>query len=108
VLWSDVELFDNIDSKVEFINKKCQFLLDIHAPLRTIRATRAPAPWLDDNITYLLKCRDAAGRVLRKNRTQVNMEKYKSLRNKVKQLTTNSKLKFSNKILNPNQSANIL
>lgn len=106
--WSDVDLFDNVDSKVDYINSLCNSLLDKHAPLRRFRVTHAPAPWLDDNIKHLMKCRDAAARVLRKNRTQVNLDKYKALRNKVKQTIRNSKLKFSYQVLNPKLPSNVL
>jgi hypothetical protein len=44
--WMDVELFDNIDAKVDFFNSLSTSLLDKHAPRRTIRVTRSPAPWI--------------------------------------------------------------
>jgi hypothetical protein len=66
-----------------------------------VRVTHAPAPWLDDNNKHLMKCRDAAGRVYKRNRCLWNLRKYKLLRNKVKQLIRNNKLKFSYKVLDP-------
>jgi hypothetical protein len=99
--WSDVDLYDNIDDKVEYINTLCNSLLDKHAPLRRMRVTHAPALRLDDNIKYLMKSRDAAGRIYRWNRSQENHDKYKQLRNKVKQTIRNNKIKFSYQVLNP-------
>jgi hypothetical protein len=70
--------------------------------------TRLPAPWIDENIKYLMKCRDAAGRISRKTKTQQNIEKYKKLHNKVKQLIRNNKHKFLHNILNPKLPSNVL
>jgi hypothetical protein len=106
--WKDVDLFNNIEEKVDFVNNLCTSLLDKHAPLRTIRVTRPPAPWIDDNIKYLMKCRDAAGRISRRNKTQQNIDKYKNLRNKVKQLIRNNKLKFLHNVLNPKLPSKVL
>jgi hypothetical protein len=95
--WLDVELYDDVDSKVDHINSICKSLIDKHAPLRTVRVTHAPCPWMGDNIKHLMKCRDSAARIYRKDKTQCNFEKYKQLRNKVKQLIRNNKLKYSYK-----------
>jgi hypothetical protein len=81
--------------------------LDKHAPRRTIRVTHAPCPWIDDNVNYLMKCRDVAGR-LYKSKTQLHFEMFKQLRNQVKQIIRNNKLKFSYTVLNPKLPVKVL
>jgi maltooligosyltrehalose synthase len=93
--WNKVELYGDIDSKVNCLYAMCDSFLNKHTPMRTIRDTRASTPWINDDIKYLMKCHDAAKRIYHKNKTDINFEKYRQLRNKVRQSIRNSRLKFS-------------
>lgn len=58
--WRNIYDIQNINDKIEFLNSNITALLDIHAPLKTSRITKPPAPWLTDDLRGLMSVRDAA------------------------------------------------
>lgn len=53
-------LLYNVDDKLNFLNNCILSLFDTHAPLVTRRFTKPAAPWLTDNLRFLMDLRDKA------------------------------------------------
>ena len=58
VLWSTVDIFDDVDDKLYAFNLLFNDILEQHAPLKTFKVRGKPNPYLTDNIRGLMKTRD--------------------------------------------------
>ena len=81
VSWDDIYYINNIDNKITFLTDNLLSIFNVHAPIRTVRLSRAPAPWLTDALKIILKERDKAFRKYKKDKTIQNWNNYKNLRN---------------------------
>lgn len=79
--WNDIYYLPSIDVKVRRLTDMILELFSQHAPLKTIKVTKPPAPWLTEILKEILKVRDKALRKYKGNRTQQNWENYKQCRN---------------------------
>ena len=54
-----INCFDDPDDQISCMNKLFRECIEQHAPLRKIKVTRPPAPWLNnDEIRHLQNCRN--------------------------------------------------
>jgi hypothetical protein len=83
-------------------------IYDKHALYRKCRITHKPRPWLNDSIISLMKQRDSALRKFKRNKTVAAFEKYRVLRNKVKQMFRNAKYNHTSKLLDINLPSHAL
>ena len=81
VQWADVYRIRDIDNKIKFLTDNILKIFDIHAPVRTVRLSRPPAPWLTDAVKKILKTRDEALLKYKRNKSVENWSTYKNLRN---------------------------
>lgn len=81
--WDYIYLLEDIDEIINNFNTNIINLFNVHAPTKTCRITKPPAPWLTENLKLMMKLRDKALTKYKKNRTNVNWNDYKSLRNLV-------------------------
>lgn len=72
---------ESIDRKVQLLTSYLATLFDLHAPFKTIKITKPPAPWLTDNVKSLMKLRDRAALKYKKSRLTAHLNYYKELRN---------------------------
>lgn len=79
--WHNLLHFNDIDEKVMYLTNGIQMLFDKHAPLRTVRVTRAKAPWLTSNLKLIYKERDKALEKHKSNPNDQNWNHYRELRN---------------------------
>ena len=71
----------NVNEKVHFFNTLILQLFDIHAPVRAKRVTKVCKPWITPNIKLLMKERDRAKTMYRRERGDTHWRTYKDLRN---------------------------
>lgn len=83
---------NDINDKISFLNNSLIDLFDKHAPLITKRFTKRYAPWITENLKFLMKIRDEAKARYRKSPSVVHWDYYKTLRN-----LTNSTVKREKK-----------
>ena len=77
--------FDDVSEKVSILNKLITDCIDSHAPIRKVKLTRPPAPWMKDlRISHLQQKRNQ----LRKNCTEGNLQELKIVRNGLKHSCT--------------------
>ena len=82
--------------------------LERHAPLRKVRVTRPPAPWMKDPlIEELQKKRDAARFTAHQTSTDAAWHEFRSVRNKLKSAIGTARKAFIEKALYSNKSREV-
>lgn len=81
----------NIDEKVDILSSTILNIFDKHAPIRTARISKPPAPWLTNNTKYLMKLRDKAKLKFKRTKAQSDWDYYKDLRNFTSLVVKNEK-----------------
>ncbi|KAJ4432609.1 hypothetical protein ANN_21232 [Periplaneta americana] len=100
--WHMIWTLRTVDEKVDLFNTLILQLYDKHAPLKTKRTRKTPAPWMTTEIRSLMSERDLAYRKYTRNKNDEYFNLYKHLRNRTTQLIRNAKLKYSYKLIEPN------
>ena len=99
--WHNIWTLRTIDEKVEAFNDMILQLYDKHAPIKTRRITRQPAPWMTENIRALMNERDAVYRRYRRSKDLTDLKIYRQLRNKTNQTIRNAKLRYVHTLIQP-------
>ena len=86
VPWSLLDVFDCLEDKVSVFNTLFLDVLDRHAPMRTVRVKKKPAPWISKQIRDEMDHRNKLYRLFRRNRLEVSWETFKAQRNCVTSL----------------------
>ena len=102
--WHTILHAHTVDEKVEILNNLILHLYDKHAPLKEKRTNRPPAPWMTPTIKELMAERDQAFRKYKHNKCDINLEKYKQLRNRTTQTIRNAKLRHMYSLTDPNMA----
>uniref|UniRef100_A0A0A9YIX2 RNA-directed DNA polymerase from mobile element jockey n=1 Tax=Lygus hesperus TaxID=30085 RepID=A0A0A9YIX2_LYGHE len=89
--WDQIYMEPDLDKKIEIFTTLIVNLYNEHCPLHKIKPKHLPAPWISDDIRKMMATRDLAYKEYRKCKTPVNHNKYKKLRNQVKQVIRNAK-----------------
>ena len=92
--WHHIYNQANINDKVSALNNLILGLIDSHVPCCTFKVKKPHCPWLNDDITLLMKKRDRAKAKFNKTQNPNHWEQYKTLRNKVKKLVRNAKVTY--------------
>ncbi|KAK3919274.1 putative RNA-directed DNA polymerase from transposon BS [Frankliniella fusca] len=94
--WEDLLKLDCINEKVARFNEILIGLYDKHAPVVTARPTKETGPkWMTNKIRSLIKQRDEAYCLYRKNKCEFYRASFKNMRNRTKQEIRNSKLRHA-------------
>lgn len=72
---------DKIEDKVHVLTSTLQLLFDTFAPMETKRVSRAPQPWITDNIKQIMLLRDKAKLKYRRSLAVADRKCYTQLRN---------------------------
>ncbi|PFX24876.1 hypothetical protein AWC38_SpisGene10518 [Stylophora pistillata] len=93
------------DEQLETLNTLISECLERHAPLRKVRVTRPPAPWMKDPlIEELQKKRDSARFTAHQTSTDAAWHEFRSVRNKLKSAIRTVGKAFIEKALHSNKS----
>lgn len=79
--WQNIIYIDDISRKVDFLTSNILRLFDNHAPIRTVRMNKPPAPWLTDTLRRVMKDRDNAFTRYKQSKTIDNWNHYRTMRN---------------------------
>ncbi|KAI5707997.1 hypothetical protein M8J77_014311 [Diaphorina citri] len=99
--WNSVYSLPDIDSKVHAFNNLVISLFDKHAPFQTFLAKRKPNPWMSLEIKNMLNRRDRARRSFVQTRSTTKFERFRTTRNRAKQLIRNAKLRYAHTLFPP-------
>ena len=98
---SIVYAVQDVSDKVDLLNKLTIECIEKHAPMRRVKITRPPAPWMKDlNITHLQRERNRLRNVARTTPSDGNRTKLRNTRNVLKNEIRKTKSQFMKKLLN--------
>lgn len=86
----------NADEMVKFFTDTVNELFNRHAPYKTKRLTKPPAPWITPNIKFMMRLRNKAHSKYKKVNTAESWTEYKRLRNLVTMSVRNEKKAYLN------------
>ena len=98
--WNLVYNEVNVNDKVDTMNNIVTSLLDSYVPYVTFKAKHPPSPWFNEDINSFMKKRDRAKALFNRTKSPVHWDKYKTLRNKVKSLVRNARVKKFDSCIN--------
>lgn len=81
--------------------------MDKFAPVKYIKVKRKGAPWMEKYILKLISKKNGAWKKYKNNKTDVNFNIFKNLRNRVKQEIRNAKVKYYHELFGSNSSKDI-
>lgn len=81
--WDYIYRLSDIDEIVEYFSQNICLLYDRHAPIRTVRVNKKPAPWLTDTVKLMIRLRDDAHLKYRRTKLERDLIAYRNLRNYV-------------------------
>ena len=102
VPWCLLDVFDHPEDKVEVFNTLLLDVLNQHAPLKTVRIKKKPAPWITTSIRNEMDVRNKLFKVFKKNKLTVSWEAFKVQRNRVTSLQRKAKKQYFHRLLKNN------
>nr|CAH7759109.1 unnamed protein product [Callosobruchus chinensis] len=93
---NEILYIQDVDKKTEYLSNAILSVLDVHAPYKLVRFTKKPAPWLTDNLRFIMHLRDAAKAKFNQTKSVESWEKYKKAKNFATQAVRNEKKAFFN------------
>lgn len=81
ISWHFILHYDNLNDKITFLNNNLLEIFTLHAPLKTSKFSKPPAPWMTHNIKLLMNLRDKALTKFKSSRSLTHWNYYKMLRN---------------------------
>lgn len=96
--WRVIYDFDDVDSKVSFLNESLTTLLDTHAPYVTKRITKKSAPWLTASVRQMMRDRDKILSRFKRTKGAGDWVLYKVYKNLINTAITTEKKAYYNNI----------
>jgi hypothetical protein len=87
IQWEEFFHANDVDLKLNVLNSLIVDLLDKHAPVKMFVAKHYKAPWMSREVRLEIKNREKARKKFGKSKAPEDFEKYRVLRNRVKQLS---------------------
>lgn len=100
----DIVYINDIDEKIQHFNNLVLSLFDRHAPLRNIRCTKPNAPWLTQNIRFMINLKNEAKSRYLRTSDPLDYSRYKSFRNFTTTMVNNEKKAYLNQLIKGNKS----
>ena len=99
---------DDEDEKLEIFNNLFKSSIDRHAPLRKVKITRPPAPWLNtDDIKQLQAERNKLRHLAYKTMEDSTWQAFREIRNKIKTKIKQVKRSFYGKALSSRKAKDL-
>lgn len=92
--WSATFSAPSVDEAVTLLCSGITKLFDKHAPVRSVRLKRAPAPWITVGVRMAMTRRDRAFRKYKGDRCEENWNLFKIARNRCNQMVRAAKRKY--------------
>ena len=102
VPWCVLDVFDDPADKVEAFNLLFTDILDLHAPVKTVRVKKNPTPWIDKNIRKEMDRRDRLYCFYRRNPSSASRDIFKAQRNRVVWLQRKAKIEYFQRLISKN------
>lgn len=106
VLWDSSYVYDNIDDIWSHWSSLYEQVVDIHAPLKSIRLRSSQFPWINFNIQKQIRVRNRLYKKYRRFPTDENWSNYRIQRNVVTNLKRKSLKQFCNDAVSSTTTSN--
>ena len=104
--WDEIASVDDASEMLDHFNNKFIDVLDMHAPVKTIRIKHRCCPFVDAEIEDLMRNRNILLKRARQTRLSVDWEEYRSSRDRVKSELRNAEKEFVKRKLESSKSTN--
>ncbi len=92
LIWQENPIDHGVNQRLDDFNQKFLSVLDMHAPIKTVKIRRRLCPFVYQEIVQLMKKRNALHKLARQ--TLQALDKYRSCRNQIKRKLRESERKF--------------
>ena len=92
--WQEVFNEGHIDRKLTSFNSIVTQLMDKHAPYQTREIKRPSVPWMSNDIRILIRKRNKFRKKWKRTRCPTDLENFRQMRNRVKQVIRSAKSKY--------------
>lgn len=99
--WNSMFYMANVDDMVSHFNSLVMFLFNSHVPLRQGIVSEKYCPWFSKTIETSIKQREIAFKNWKLNRTNLNFETWRLIRNRTNQMICRAKSNYVFQRLNP-------
>ena len=97
--WSIIDVFDDPDNEVDAFNSLFIEVLDMHAPLKTVRVKKKSTPWINKTIGREMDRSDQLFRFYRRNPSAASRDIFKAQRNCVVWLQLRAKNEYFSRLI---------
>ena len=104
--WDEIASVDDASEMLDHFNNKFINVLDMHAPVKTIRIKHRCCPVVDAEIHDLMRNRNILLKRARQTRLSVDWDEYRSSRDRVKSELRNAEKEFVKRKLESSKSTN--
>lgn len=102
--WDQMYNYTDVNTMLLFLNTNLLFVFESCAPIRTVRVTKPPAPWITPVIREMMELRDKAYNRFKKSKSLAHWQYYKTLRNYTKQAIKREKKTYIDTVLKEKNS----
>ncbi|CAB3992224.1 Hypothetical predicted protein [Paramuricea clavata] len=106
LIWQENPIDQGVNQRLDIFNQKFLSVLDMHAPIKTVKIKRRLCPFVDQEIVQLMKKRNALHKLARQTLQALDWDRYRSCRNQIKRKLRESERKFVYKRINDKNSNN--
>ncbi len=106
LIWQENPIDQGLNQRLDNFNQKFLSVLDMHAPIKTVKIKRRLCPFVDQEIVQLMKKRNALYKLARQTLHALDWDRYRSCRNQIKRKLRESERKFVYKRINDKNSNN--
>ena len=109
VIWDEDPINDNVNEQTEKFNHKFLSVLNMHAPVKTIKIKRRLCPFIDKEIVDIMKRRNTYHKIARHTGCALDWDRYRLCKKQVKEKLKEAEKNFvQKKIHNSNNNKNSL
>ena len=106
--WSVLDVFDDVDDKLLVFNSLLNDALSLHAPLKSIRTKKHPAPWISKSVRDEMDERNKLLRRFRSTKNNSDWKCFTTQRNRVVTLQRQAKMQYFHSLISKNSNPAVL
>ena len=106
--WSVLDVFDDVDDKLLVFNSLLNDALSLHAPLKSIRTKKHPAPWISKSVRDEMDKRNKLLRRFRSTKNNSDWKCFTAQRNRVVTLQRQAKMQYFHSLISKNSNPAVL
>ena len=106
--WSVLDIFDEVDDKLLVLNSLLNDVLSLHAPLKSIRTKKHPAPWISKSVHDEMDRRNKLLQRFRSMKSNSDWKNFTAQHNRVVTLQRQAKKQYFHSLISRNSNPAVL